>query len=216
MKMEFSFDDGHEQDIRVAQMLLYYGIRATFYIPAINRGIRGEGAISNGAVKILSRDHDIGFHSWSHPRDLKEIEDDTEIRRQVSNGRQNMEGVIGRPITSFCYPRGKYDFRATQAVMAAGYTEARTVDVGHTSATYDPFRKPTTVHIHPKRVEYGIDHWTFYAKHKLAQALADADGYFHMWGHGWEIERYALWGEFEEMLKHLAPIYEGLHATRQS
>jgi peptidoglycan/xylan/chitin deacetylase (PgdA/CDA1 family) len=200
--IEFSIDDAHVQDVRVAQMLTYYGMSGMFYVPWANRGFMGEGALSNALVAILAKHHDIGFHSYSHPRDMKELTDDAVIF-EVSRGRRELEEIIGRPITSFCYPRGKYDERVTAAVKAAGFTEARTVDVGCFRQGFDPFRKPTTVHINPRRVEYRGQSFLEYARTQLALAVNEQNGYFHLWGHGWEIERYNLWEDLDVLLSEI-------------
>lgn len=215
MRIEISIDDAHKQDLRVAGMIEAVGMRGMFYVPAMvdARGHRGQAGLGDSAIRDLASRHEIGFHTFSHPHDMKLL-NDKDVWDQVTRGRQFMEDLIGKKITSFCYPRGRYDARAVKAVMASGYVEARTVDVGHVKADYDPYRKPTTVHIHPRRQEYGGEHWVDYARAKLAEALAKPDGYFHLWGHGWEIEKFDLWSELEEVLPFLAPEYARIHASR--
>lgn len=202
MRVEFSFDDGYKLDLKIARLLEKYGFRGTFYIPYTNRGYRGKGGLTNSEVVRLSKNHDIGFHTYSHPVDMKLIGDDDHLRHEITAGKNLLEGWIGRPIKSFCYPRGKYNTHVTDLVKEAGFIEARTVDVGKiTLAGEDMWRKPTTVHIHPLRREYGDLKWWAFAAMKLVAAWDLKDlGYFHLWGHANELEEYDTWEEFENVL----------------
>lgn len=201
-RFEISIDDAHTCDLRVASMLERHRLRGMFYVPATSRGRRGINGLTDKEILLLSKKHDIGFHSFSHPEDIKVISDPEELDVQVTRGRKELESLIGRPVTSFCYPRGKHSPRVREAVKKAGYAEARTVNVGATTLKgTDPFQKPTTVHVHPSREEYGNKPWWHYGFERLNMALQNGDeGYFHLWGHGWEIEKFNQWDELDKFL----------------
>lgn len=77
-------------------------------------------------VKEMSdRGLDIGSHSVSHPI-LTQVTD-SELDRELTESRKKIEGEIGRPVHSFCYPNGQesdFDKRTRQAVINAGYQYA--------------------------------------------------------------------------------------------
>jgi hypothetical protein len=70
----------------------------------------------------------IAAHSISHPRDLGEVENDGELRREVEGSKRRIEAQLGVPVRYFTYPEGKYDERVMEAVEAAGYGAALTMD----------------------------------------------------------------------------------------
>ncbi len=212
MRFEMSFDDGHDLDFKVLEMAKGLAVRPMFYIPWTNRGYRGEGGLTDDEVTKLSLSSEIGFHSYSHPRDIKELET-VIVEHEVVGGKGELEQLIGRSIRSFCYPRGKYDYRTVQAVRCS-YTEARTTKIGAITQDFDPAMKPTTVHIYPGKPDYDGLSWSEYARKKFGEAQALGDGgYFHIWGHSWELEKFDLWDEFGDFVKFLkhSHAYAGTH-----
>lgn len=71
---------------------------------------------------------EIGSHTVSHPI-LSSLDDDM-ARREIVDGKQQLEAVLGKPVTLFAYPNGKTgkDFDARHASMAreAGFIAAFT------------------------------------------------------------------------------------------
>lgn len=59
----------------------------------------------------------LGWHTWSHP-DLTEVNDER-LRKEVTPP---------FPMETFAYPYGKFDDRVIEAVKAAGYKEAYSVE----------------------------------------------------------------------------------------
>lgn len=209
MVLEFSFDDAHILDLRVAKLLEKYGFRGTFYVPSLP--MFENQSLTWKEIKNLSeRGHIIGGHTVSHPVDIKLLDDeklDFEIIENMTSVDFfiNFNGITERrenpqPVTKFCYPRGRFDERVKDVVKKAGYKEARTTRVGCTDLPLDPFEKDTTLHLFPDRKEYDADLMTMFKRY-LALALEKKNGYLHIWGHSWEINRHNLWDLFEEMLK---------------
>lgn len=198
MKIEFSFDDGHPLDFRVQDMLKAYGFErhATFYIPS-------RTLLTWDDIAILSQHSRIGGHTVHHPMDMKLLSDEN-MRREIQVNKKELEIVTGKEITSFCYPRGRFDKQVKIAVMQAGYSEARTTRVLRTQQGPDDFEKDTTVQIGPRK-EYDGDHWLEVAKEQLNIAQSHgASGYFHVWGHSAEIYDNNDWHHFEALLKLLS------------
>lgn len=183
---EFSFDDGHPLDLAVADILAGAGFSATFYIPT------NCGLTIQEIRRLRARGFKIGSHTVTHPSDLKALAD-AELDREISLNKSWLESIIGEPVTSFCYPRGRFDDRVKAAVRKAGFAEARTTVVGQVSPPGDPFAKATSVHVF-QRDEYDFVPWPDYARAKFLAAASG--GYFHLWGHSWEIDRLKVWPEF--------------------
>lgn len=193
-KILFSFDDGYQLDFEVARLLEKHGFRGIFYITTI-------GELTDTDVKRLhDAGHTIGGHTLTHPPDMKLLSYDDQLE-EIKRNRDVLSLVIGAEVTLFAYPKGKYNDTTIQAAKDAGIEQARTVNVGNVTVPIDPYRYHTTVHIHPTRAEYKGQRWLEYAKEKFYKAVELGEkGYFHCWGHANEIEKFGLWGDFEELL----------------
>ncbi|PZR79628.1 MAG: hypothetical protein DLM65_10160 [Candidatus Aeolococcus gillhamiae] len=82
----------------------------------------------------------IGGHTRSHA-DLRKV-DDTTLESELRGGREDLEDLMGRPVTQFAYPFGHFDARARAAVIGAGYTSAITTRRGWARPGVDPFTIP--------------------------------------------------------------------------
>lgn len=200
MKIVTSWDDGHKLDLRVADLLEKYNIPGTFFIPNSCLYYFGE-RMSEEEIKSLSdRGFEIGGHTVSHPPDLKELFAEV-LEYQISSNKKWLEKITGKEVKSFCYPKGKYDKEVVNAVKEAGFKRARTVDIMEFIEPANPYKIRTSIHIHPKRKEYNNRPWYEVAEELLEKAINNPDGYFHLWGHSWEVEKYNLWTELEQILK---------------
>ena len=64
----------------------------------------------------------VGSHSVTHPH-LTRLGND-ELRREVTESKQQIEDELGRPCPDFAYPYGEHDERVRAATRAAGYERA--------------------------------------------------------------------------------------------
>jgi peptidoglycan/xylan/chitin deacetylase (PgdA/CDA1 family) len=64
----------------------------------------------------------IGSHGVSHAH-LTRLSDD-ELRRELTESKEAIEGEVGRPCPELAYPYGEHDERVRAAVRAAGYERA--------------------------------------------------------------------------------------------
>jgi peptidoglycan/xylan/chitin deacetylase (PgdA/CDA1 family) len=123
---------------------------------------------------------------------------------EIKINKYELEVITGKPVLSFCYPRGRFDENVKKAVQDAGYVEARTTRIMQTFESSDPYEKDTTIHMNP-RDEYQGKHWLEVAKDMLT--MNDGTGvinYFHVWGHSWEIDKNHEWHNFETLLEILS------------
>lgn len=198
MQISFSFDDGSQQDFRTQELLRKYGFaeQTIFYIPS-------KSELTWDGIRELAEYSEIGGHTVHHPMDMKLLTDEN-MAAEIKINKYELEVVTGKPVLSFCYPRGRFDENVKKAVMDAGYIEARTTRVMQTFASGDAYEKDTTIHMNP-RDEYNGKHWLEVAKDMLGlTGGAGVIDYFHVWGHSWEIEKNNDWHHFETLLELLS------------
>ena len=139
-----SWDDGHKLDIRLANLLKKYGIKATFYISPEDHEYKKEDLLTNEEIKNLAKDFEIGAHTITHPHlsKISLMQADYEIRES----KKYLEKVTGRNITSFCYPYGDYNQKIVQLVIKNDFKLARTINRFSFDKPSKPFEMGTTFH----------------------------------------------------------------------
>lgn len=197
LKFQSSWDDGRAEDVKLFAMLVSHVLPATFYIP-------DNSELSDEEIQHFAKVFEIGGHTVNHPMDMKQLSEE-QIRYEVGANKQWLENLIGKEITKFCYPRGRYDQRVIEEVKKAGYESARTTVVLKTEVV-DPYQSPTTIHVY-QRSEYLETDWVEVAK-KYAEYASLTDTIFHIWGHSWEIEKFNYWDKLDELFKYLRENYE--------
>ena len=210
-----SWDDGHELDLKLADMLAERGLRGTFYCTPRNRE---RPVLSAAGLRRLAEGFEIGAHSLTHPNLNTLPEGD--LRAEIAEGRRELEQVLGRPVEMFCYPKGRYTRRVRRAVADCGFIGARTTRTFLFGLPRDPYLMPTTIVARPRPCWF----WGLHCArsrslaglavllrngcgrpwHRLACALFERalarGGVWHLWGHSWEIERYGMWDEVRSVL----------------
>jgi peptidoglycan/xylan/chitin deacetylase (PgdA/CDA1 family) len=145
-----TFDDGYE-DLRttVAPILAERGLPATVF--AVTSSLGGSNgwdtAIGACPQRLLSGAElaslpgvTVGSHSRTHA-DLTRL-DDAQLRSEAAGSRTEL-AAAGLPVPrAFSYPYGRADARAVEAVRAAGYDIAFTLQRGRVRAGADPLRLP--------------------------------------------------------------------------
>lgn len=205
MKIVTSWDDACKHDLRLAELLEKHELPATFYWQtnlekAHNVGKVKEFLTMEDCIEI-SKKFEVGSHTVTHQY-LTEL-NVKQARNEVFISKQIWESVLGRPITSFCYPRGRQNSIVRMLVKNAGYTNARTTVVGWLEKSTDPILTNTTVHVGMDRVEYKGKNWEDYARDMLVKARAKDNSIFHVFGHSWEIERNNDWQALDDFFKEL-------------
>jgi peptidoglycan/xylan/chitin deacetylase (PgdA/CDA1 family) len=98
-------------------------IPATLYVPTALLGT-GEYMTYGQLRECAAAGVGIGGHSRSHA-DLRRC-DDAALEREVRGCREDLEDLLGQPVTTYAYPFGHVNARVRNAVAAAGYTTAVT------------------------------------------------------------------------------------------
>lgn len=209
-----SWDDGHKLDMKLAELLRKYNLAGTFYISPEDREIAPQDRLSEGEIKHLAEDFEIGVHTMTHPR-LTEI-DDISAENEIVQSKKYLEKIIGKEVRSFCYPAGFYNERHKAMVKRAGFSLARTVD-RFAHEVSDPFALLTTIHAyrhwsdvvpifrHAGIVRFSKQYlnWDELAI-SLFNEIVSSGGVFHLWGHSCEIEAQGDWKRLERVLQHIA------------
>jgi peptidoglycan-N-acetylglucosamine deacetylase len=215
-----SVDDGHPSDVRTVDLLLRYGLKATFYIPGAN----GERQVMKPAeIREIDRHFEVGSHTRNHLR-LTWIPPER-ARQEICDGKKDSEDILGHEVVSFCYPGGKFNGRVESYVAEAGFLGARTCryfrnhfpenplcwDISTYANTY-----PAYVQIRHCLLEYNFaGAYQYVATFKsrvswLEQfvcALQDVSrngGIAHLYFHSWEIDQNGEWEDLERAFKAIA------------
>jgi len=213
-----SWDDGHPLDLKAAELLAKHGCGGTFYVPSAV-----APSLSTRELRILAQGFEIGAHTLDHRR-LPELSE-AEKRRQVVQGKRQLEDRLGAAVQGFAYPGGKHDAASRVIVREAGFAYARTVESFALSPRRDPFLMPTTLQIYPHRASAYLKNFLKRGNWQrrlpaLRLALAAPDpmsllarlldlvlehgGLFHVWGHSLDIETLGLWSALDEFLSLVA------------
>lgn len=218
-----SWDDGHPLDLQLAAVLARRRLRGTFYIPA--KAVAGEVVGVAEMRELLAMGMEIGSHTVTHPI-LTEVTA-AEAGREMRDSRRMLEDALGIPITSFCYPRGKFNRALSRQAAGAGYRVCRTTVDFETSLRFDPLRMPVSLQLFPHKRWTHYRHtarrrnwpglWNWQVRFggvtdverlvsKMLASMRPRGGLFHLWGHSWEIERYRLWPLLDRVTESLSTI----------
>lgn len=196
MNLRFSIDDGFSQDIRLLELLEKYGFadKAVFYIATANPNI---WLLTDDSIREIAKRAEVGSHTLHHEV-LTRLAPD-EQWAQIMGGITALEAIIGKKPEKFAPPRGWYNDQVIESARKCGVSEFRTMKQGCIIDQAGSFVQPISVHFHPEH----------YKEYLTLFPLANTHGgYFHVTCHSWELQKFDLWEEYEEMLKFIKDRYE--------
>ena len=144
-----TFDDGYKTNYDIAFPLLsQYSFTATIFITtgAIGKvndwddieGVKGLPILSAEEIKEMERGGiDFGVHTDTHP-DLTAISPEM-IRAEINLSKTKLENLIGKEVTHFAYPYGKYTDEVRTMVKECGIKAACTTKPGLSNDRSDLF-----------------------------------------------------------------------------
>ncbi len=136
-----TFDDGYKDNFTYAfAVLKKYAIPATVFIIVQEVG-RPQGDRLSWEEITQMRDSglvEFGSHTIG-PEPLINITDAREVRRQIFESKEMLQGRLGVPVRLFSYPEGRYTAAIRLLVKEAGYEAAVATNPGRGAANDDIF-----------------------------------------------------------------------------
>jgi peptidoglycan-N-acetylglucosamine deacetylase len=212
-----SWDDGHPLDMRIARLMADCGLFATFYIPT---SITDPKLDNYQLIELSEMGMEIGSHGLTH----SPLTSSPDVQKELVESKDKLEQIIAKPVSSFCYPFGKFNRQAAISVRSAGYSLARTTVGFMIVKRFDRFRMPVTVQFSPHSRLIHLRHavregnvrgivtwgsrWHFEKElMRLSQSAFDdacrEKGIFHLWGHSWEVDDLGLWGMLADFCRYI-------------
>ena len=216
VNINFSWDDGSIQDIKIAEMFNKYCVKSIFYIPSTNHERKFIGKNQINIINDLGML--IGGHTKTH-RYLNTIPKD-EVQEEVVSNKIYLENTIAKKIDSFCYPGGRTN-SYIEKIVKKNFKKARTAktlcfneknenfNINPTFHFYDRGKKSILKNVIQNNIEFlplclkyiEKDYFTFIKK--IIMELHERESVYNIniWGHGWEIQNENLWSELNDFMK---------------
>ncbi len=224
-----SWDDGNKLDLKLLDLLNKYNLKGTFYIPK-NSELK---SLTDQEIELIAETQELGAHTLTHP-DLTKLSSDEEISQEIKGSKDFLEQLTGKEIKMFAYPAGKFDLRTKQAVKEAGFIAARVTKQFEFNISQAKFEFATTLHVYHSNfrkrnknphhyskflfqplqnsfsqiLKLKLPKKSFFSWLNLSQALFDCflvkGKIYHLWGHSWEIEKYGMWDDLENLCRYVS------------
>jgi peptidoglycan/xylan/chitin deacetylase (PgdA/CDA1 family) len=197
MELRISIDDGCYLDLKILDYLIKYDLnkKACFYIPP------DYSTLFDNDIRKIAEYSEVGGHTLNH-KPIRYLSDD-EAFCEVMFGKMVLENIVEKEITKFAYPKGWYSDNDIETVKFCGFSEAVSMKLGIIDKqNYSNYEIPRTAHIYP-REEYRKKGIVRSITDIFNEASKQENGYFNLAMHSWEIQKFGLWGEFDEILKNI-------------
>lgn len=218
--LTFSYDDGVQQDKRLAELFDKYGMKATFNFNC--ECIRNVNFTKEQIKEyFLSKGHEIAVHGANHRANgnLRSIEG----IRDVLDCRLELEAKCDCIVRGMAYPDtgikqmgnfGNYEM-IKQYLIELDIAYARTLGGDNNSFMLpDDFYAwlPTAHHNNPKIMEF-VDEFLQLDISKQAYHAKRVPRLFYIWGHSYEFDRVDNWEHIDEICRKFANNDEIWYAT---
>jgi peptidoglycan/xylan/chitin deacetylase (PgdA/CDA1 family) len=136
-----TFDGGYaSQSANALPVLKRLGWAGVVNLQANGRS-PDDGGLSDSQIRdLLSAGWELDAEGATQP-DLTALSD-TQLRQQITSDRKTLQSRYGTPVNWFSYPSGRYNAIVTDAVRAAGFVGAVTLETGWASPQADRFLLP--------------------------------------------------------------------------
>lgn len=210
--LTLSYDDGVVQDRRLVGILDAHGIKSTFNINAslYYKGDRdpARGRMTKPSTLALFKDsgHEVAIHGYTHPH-LERL-DASEVIREITEDRRQLEADFGTIIRGMAYPYGTYNDTVLRALELCGVAYSRTVQSTRKFEIPENWLTlhPTCHHNDPRLME-------------LARKFVDDPSrwgdaqMFYLWGHSYEFDDNDNWNVIEEFCAYMGGREDIWYAT---
>lgn len=141
-----TLDDGYRDNYTYAfPILKKYNLPATIFIIVnevgrYNNELGLRDRLSWDEIKIMRDSGIITFGSHAlGPEPLTSINSQQQLKREIFDSKKVLEEKLGRKVTMFSYPEGKFNDKIKQLVIDAGYKLAVAASLGKNFANNDIF-----------------------------------------------------------------------------
>ena len=206
-----SWDDGTTTDLKLARLLNKYGIAGTFYIC---RKSSMPNLLQEEEIVAIGKDYEIGAHTMNHS-DLTKISL-SQAEYEIGASKKYLENLLGKPISMFSYPYGKYNNALKQIVKSCGFIGARACNPRGFKLASDPYQFPITLFasndspLMALKICMKAHLWKFNLLldwESRVKALFDLalrmGGVYHIYGHSADFDRNNEWGKLEDVLNYI-------------
>ncbi len=208
--LTFSYDDGAQQDVRLAKLLESCQMSGTFNVNSKgltpNGSAQSRGTMTYSQCAELSAKHEIASHTLTHPS-LDHLSDE-QLVYEIFTDRINLERLTGKIVRGMAYPFGAFSDGVIDTMKKCGIAYSRTV---RQTLNFSLPREwlawdPTCHHNAPELMP-------------LADRFAkmNTDGcqmqLFYIWGHSYEFDRDGNWSVIERLTDALAGHSDIWYAT---
>lgn len=201
--LTFSYDDGVYSDIRFAEIMDRYGLRATFNI---NGGLFcREDEVTDSPTRRLTKkeayalyantSHEVALHGYwhQHVKDLPAAG----VTYEYTKDREVLENMFSRVVRGMAYPYGDFSDEVVRVVRDCG------IAYGRTTRSTEGFGlpkewlllDPTCHHRNPRLMELAESF-----NEKTLRPL-DNPLLFYVWGHTYEFVHSDNWDVIENFAK---------------
>lgn len=204
--LTFSYDDGQNFDIRLAELLRSHGMKGTFHLNSGNLGLRRgrEIFVSAEEIREVYAGHEVACHGVQH-RNLPTITRE-QVILEIRQDRKILEEITGGLVRGMSYAFGNYTPEIMETARALGINYSRTVQ--DTRAFFPPSDfmawHPTCHH------NNGLM--------ELADQFLDVPGFYelpvmYVWGHSFEFGWSGDWSIIESFTDKMAGREDIWYAT---
>lgn len=213
-----SWDDGQITDLRLIELLNKYKMAGTFYLPIKFR--EKTTPYKKITKEVSNKSIEIGGHTLNHIP-LPYLSEKTATKELIES-KKILENACRKKIVSFSYPNGDFNKESSKIIKKTGYLLARTTTSFYADLGKNRYFMPVSFQFYPHNIFthlrhgfkeknfYGILRWLvrFKGQTNLSnlaelffEEIENKGGVFHIWGHSWEIDKYSLWSELEDVFK---------------
>ncbi|GHV42352.1 polysaccharide deacetylase [Clostridia bacterium] len=199
----FSYDDGVNSDIKLAELFNKYNLKCTFNV---NSGLIGDNGrwkhkdfdvyhLDAQTLKEAYKGHEVAAHGVFHKR-LAELSP-AEAFAEMKDDADSIAKVFGERPIGMAYAYGSVNETAEKAVADAGLKYGRGV------------RSSRSFSIPPRLINFcptahHDDTQIFELAEKFAALTPESPALFYIWGHSYELDGNKNWDKFERLLELLA------------
>lgn len=214
LKLCFSWDDGALEDQKLFELHNKYKIPGMFFVPSKNR--EGLEVLTPSMIRSAESNYvTFGGHTENHTY-LTEVPL-AKAEEEVALNKSYLENVLGHQIEHFCLPGGHYNADVLNMVYKH-YRTIRTADTMNFYYNGGPL-KPT-IHFYPRGkksllgnairnksyrqamlvlTHFSMDYFQL-ATYLAKSQIYDSNSVVMIWGHSWELEKYQLWSQLENLM----------------